>query len=227
MDHLLEVKELRTHFATRAGLVKAVDGISFHVDRGELVGLVGESGCGKSITALSIMRLIASPGKIVGGEILFDGKNLLELSYQQMRDIRGDDIAMIFQDPMTSLNPVFPVGEQIAEALRLHRKLSRKQARLATIEAMREVAIPDPARRVDDYPHQLSGGMRQRVMIAMALACNPKLLIADEPTTALDVTIQAQVVDLLATIRKRSDAGMIFITHDLGVVAEVADRVAV
>jgi oligopeptide/dipeptide ABC transporter ATP-binding protein len=227
MDHLLEVKDLRTHFATRAGLVKAVDGVDFYLDRGELLGLVGESGCGKSITALSIMRLIGSPGKIVGGEIRFDGKNLLELSYQQMREIRGDDIAMIFQDPMTSLNPVFPVGEQIAEALRLHRKLSRKQARLATIEAMREVAIPDPARRVDDYPHQLSGGMRQRVMIAMALACDPKLLIADEPTTALDVTIQAQILELLNDLRKQRELGVLLITHDLGVVAEVADRVAV
>src|SRR5437868_1144443 len=190
MAHLLEVRNLKTHFPTRAGLVRAVDGVSFYVDRGELLGVVGESGCGKSITALSIMRLIAPPGKIVGGEILFEEENLLALPDERMRAIRGDDIAMIFQDPMTSLNPVYTVGEQIAEALRLHRKLSHKAAREATIEAMKEVAIPDPARRVDDYPHQLSGGMRQRVMIAMALACDPKLLIADEPTTALDVTIQ-------------------------------------
>src|SRR5712691_1779757 len=191
MSHLLEVTNLQTHFPTRAGLVRAVDGISFYIDRGELLGLVGESGCGKSITALSIMRLVAPPGKIVAGEILFDGRDLLKLSNREMRSMRGNDVAMIFQDPMTSLNPVFTVGAQIAEALRLHRKLSRKAARAAAIEAMREVAIPDPARRVDDYPHQLSGGMRQRVMIAMALACDPELLIADEPTTALDVTIQA------------------------------------
>jgi oligopeptide/dipeptide ABC transporter ATP-binding protein len=173
------------------------------------------------------MRLIAPPGKIAGGEITFDGKNLLKLSDAEMRQIRGDDIAMIFQDPMTSLNPVFTVGEQIAEALRLHRKLSRKAARAAAIEAMREVSIPDPARRVDDYPHQLSGGMRQRVMIAMALACDPKLLIADEPTTALDVTIQAQILELLNELRKNRELAVLLITHDLGVVAEVADRVAV
>jgi oligopeptide/dipeptide ABC transporter ATP-binding protein len=227
MSHLLEVKNLQTYFPTRAGLVRAVDGVSFYIDRGELLGLVGESGCGKSITALSIMRLIAPPGKIVGGEISFDGRNLLKLSDSEMRAIRGDDIAMIFQDPMTSLNPVFTVGEQIAEALRLHRKLSRKAARAGAIEAMREVSIPDPARRIDDYPHQLSGGMRQRVMIAMALACDPKLLIADEPTTALDVTIQAQILELLNELRKNRDLGVLLITHDLGVVAEVADRVAV
>ena len=227
MTPLLAVNDLKTHFPTRAGIVRSVDGISFHLERGELLGLVGESGCGKSITALSIMRLIAPPGKIVDGEILFEGTNLRALSDGQMRAIRGDDIAMIFQDPMTSLNPVFTVGEQIAETLRLHRKLSRKQARAATIEAMREVAIPDPARRVDDYPHQLSGGMRQRVMIAMALACDPKLLIADEPTTALDVTIQAQILELLNELRKTRELAVLLITHDLGVVAEVADRVAV
>ncbi len=227
LGHLLEVKDLRTHFPTRAGLVRAVDGVSFYLDRGELLGLVGESGCGKSITALSIMRLISPPGKIVAGEIIFDGKELLKLSDQEMRAIRGDDIAMIFQDPMTSLNPVFNVGEQIAEALRLHRHLSRKGAREAAIAAMREVSIPDPARRVDDYPHQLSGGMRQRVMIAMALACDPKLLIADEPTTALDVTIQAQILELLDGLRKTRELAVLLITHDLGVVAEVADRVAV
>jgi oligopeptide transport system ATP-binding protein len=226
MNHLLEVNNLRTHFPTRSGLVRAVDGVSFYLDRGELLGLVGESGCGKSITALSVMRLIAPPGKIVGGEILFDGKDLLKLSDAEMRQMRGDDVAMIFQDPMTSLNPVFTVGEQIAEALRLHRKLSKKQAKLAAIDAMREVAIPDPARRINDYPHQLSGGMRQRVMIAMALACNPKLLIADEPTTALDVTIQAQILELLDGLRKQRDLAVLLITHDLGVVAEVADRVA-
>jgi oligopeptide/dipeptide ABC transporter ATP-binding protein len=227
MPHLLEVTNLQTHFPTRSGLVRAVNGVSFSLDRGELLGLVGESGCGKSITALSIMRLISPPGKIAGGGIMFDGKDLLRLSEQEMRHMRGDDIAMIFQDPMTSLNPVFTVGEQIAEALRLHRKLSRKDAEVAAIDAMREVAIPDPARRVDDYPHQLSGGMRQRVMIAMALACNPKLLIADEPTTALDVTIQAQILELLNDLRKSRDLAVLLITHDLGVVAEVADRVAV
>jgi peptide/nickel transport system ATP-binding protein/oligopeptide transport system ATP-binding protein len=227
MSHLLEVNNLRTHFPTRAGLVRAVDGVSFSLDRGELLGLVGESGCGKSMTALSVMRLIAPPGKIVGGEILFDGKDLLKLSDSEMRQMRGDDIAMIFQDPMTSLNPVYTVGEQIAEALRLHRKLSHKQAKQAAIEAMREVSIPDPARRAGDYPHQLSGGMRQRIMIAMALACNPKLLIADEPTTALDVTIQAQILELLDDLRKQRELAVLLITHDLGVVAEVADRVAV
>ena len=194
--HLLEVNNLQTHFPTRSGLVRAVDGVSFFLDRGELLGLVGESGCGKSITALSIMRLIAPPGKIVNGEILFDGKDLLKLSDTAMREMRGDDIAMIFQDPMTSLNPVFTVGEQIAEALRFHRKLSRKEARQATIEAMREVAIP-------------------------------KLLIADEPTTALDVTIQAQILELLDDLRKQRELAVLLITHDLGVVAEVADRVAV
>jgi oligopeptide/dipeptide ABC transporter ATP-binding protein len=227
MPRLLEIRNLQTHFQTRPGLVRAVDGVSLHVDRGELLGLVGESGCGKSITALSILRLISPPGRIAGGEILFDGKNLLTLSEREMREIRGNEIAMIFQDPMTSLNPVFTVGEQIAEALRLHRKLSRKDARLAAIYAMKEVAIPDPSRRVDDYPHQLSGGMRQRVMIAMALACDPKLLIADEPTTALDVTIQAQILELLNDLRRTRELGVLLITHDLGVVAEVADRVAV
>ncbi|MDX6612532.1 MAG: peptide/nickel transport system ATP-binding protein [Blastocatellia bacterium] len=227
MSHLLEVRNLETHFPTRAGLVRAVNGVSFYLDGGELLGLVGESGCGKSITALSIMRLIAPPGKTVGGEIIFEGKNLLALSNAEMRAIRGDDIAMIFQDPMTSLNPVYTVGEQIAEALRLHRNLSRKDARAAAIAAMTEVAIPDAARRADDYPHQLSGGMRQRVMIAMALACDPKLLIADEPTTALDVTIQAQILELLDELRKTRELAVLLITHDLGVVAEVADRVAV
>ncbi len=227
MTHLLEVKDLRTQFPTRAGLVRAVDGVSFHVEEGELLGLVGESGCGKSITALSVMRLVSAPGRIVGGEILFAGENLLAASEERLREIRGDDIAMIFQDPMTSLNPVYTVGEQIAEALRLHRKLNRKQAREAAVEAMREVSIPDPGRRADDYPHQLSGGMRQRVMIAMALACDPRLLIADEPTTALDVTIQAQILELIDGLRRTRNLAVLLITHDLGVVAEVADRVAV
>src|SRR5438270_10910346 len=227
MSHLLEVKNLATHFPTREGVVRAVDGVSFYLDRGELLGLVGESGCGKSMTALSVMRLVPAPGKIAAGEILFEGRNLLKLSNREMRDVRGNDIAMIFQDPMTSLNPVFTVGEQIAEALRLHRRLSRRDARAGAIAAMREVSIPDPELRVNDYPHQLSGGMRQRVMIAMALACDPKLLIADEPTTALDVTIQAQILELLNNLRHTRELAVLLITHDLGVVAEVAERVCV
>jgi oligopeptide/dipeptide ABC transporter ATP-binding protein len=227
MSHLLEVKNLETHFPTRAGLVKAVNNVSLYIDEGELVGLVGESGCGKSITALSVMKLISAPGKIVGGSITFRGEELTTASDERMRDIRGNDIAMIFQDPMTSLNPVFTVGEQIAEALRLHRKLNKKQAWEAAIEAMKEVSIPSPERRVKDYPHQLSGGMRQRVMIAMALACNPELIIADEPTTALDVTIQAQILELLDELRKTRKLAVLLITHDLGVVAETADRVCV
>ncbi|HJS52496.1 MAG TPA: ABC transporter ATP-binding protein [Pyrinomonadaceae bacterium] len=227
MAQLLEVNNLRTQFATRAGLVKAVDDVSFELSEGELLGLVGESGCGKSITALSIMRLISAPGQIVGGSITFRGEELLTASRERMRDIRGNDIAMIFQDPMTSLNPVYKVGEQIAEALRLHRDLDRKEARQAAIDAMKEVSIPSPERRVNDYPHQLSGGMRQRVMIAMALACDPQLLIADEPTTALDVTIQAQILELLDELRRTRKLAVLLITHDLGVVAEVADRVCV
>jgi peptide/nickel transport system ATP-binding protein len=227
MSHLLEVENLQTHFPTRAGLVKAVNDVSFYVDAGEMLGLVGESGCGKSITALSVMRLIAPPGKIVGGSIKFKGEELTTASEERMREIRGDDISMIFQDPMTSLNPVFTVGEQIAEALRLHRNMNKEQAWKAAIDAMHEVSIPDPSRRVKDYPHQLSGGMRQRVMIAMALACNPELLIADEPTTALDVTIQAQILDLLNVLRETRQLAVLLITHDLGVVAEVADRVCV
>jgi oligopeptide/dipeptide ABC transporter ATP-binding protein len=227
MAPLLEVDNLQTHFATRAGLVKSVDGVSFSIGEGELLGLVGESGCGKSITALSIMRLISPPGKIVGGSVRFKGEELTTVPAQRMRQIRGDDIAMIFQDPMTSLNPVYTVGEQIAEALRLHKKLDRKAAWNAAVDAMREVSIPSPERRAKDYPHQLSGGMRQRVMIAMALACDPELLIADEPTTALDVTIQAQILELLDNLRKTRKLAVLLITHDLGVVAEVADRVCV
>jgi len=227
MNALLEVTDLHTQFVTRAGIVKSVDGVSIHLGEGELLGLVGESGCGKSITALSIMRLIGSPGKITSGSIKFNGEELLTASTERMRNIRGNDIAMIFQDPMTSLNPVFTVGEQIAEALRLHRRLNKQQAWAAAIEAMKEVSIPSPERRASDYPHQLSGGMRQRVMIAMALACEPKLLIADEPTTALDVTIQAQILELLDNLRKTRQLAVLLITHDLGVVAEVADRVCV
>ena len=227
MTHLLEVTDLRTQFPTRAGLVNAVSGVSFHIDEGELLGLVGESGCGKSITALSVMSLIAPPGKIVGGSIKFKGEELLSATADRMRAIRGNDLAMIFQDPMTSLNPVFTVGEQIAEALRLHRKLDKKKAWEAAIDAMREVSIPSPERRANNYPHQLSGGMRQRIMIAMALACDPELLIADEPTTALDVTIQAQILELLDDLRRTRKLAVLLITHDLGVVAEVADRVCV
>ncbi len=210
-----------------SGVVKAVNDVSFYIKEGELLGLVGESGCGKSITALSMMRLISNPGKIVGGSIKFKGEELTTAKDERMREIRGNDIAMIFQDPMTSLNPVFTVGEQIAEALRLHRKLNKQQAWQAAIDAMTEVAIPDAARRAKDYPHQLSGGMRQRIMIAMALACDPELLIADEPTTALDVTIQAQILELLDELRKTRKLAVLLITHDLGVVAEVADRVCV
>jgi peptide/nickel transport system ATP-binding protein len=227
MSHLLEVSHLQTHFPTRAGLVRAVNDVSFHIKEGELLGLVGESGCGKSITALSIMRLIAEPGRIAGGSIMFRGEELTTASDARLRQIRGNDIAMIFQDPMTSLNPVFTVGEQIAEALRLHRKLDKRAARAAAIESMKEVSIPSPDRRADDYPHQLSGGMRQRVMIAMALACDPELLIADEPTTALDVTIQAQILELLDGLRRTRKLSVLLITHDLGVVAETADRVCV
>ena len=218
---------MQTQFPTKAGLVKAVNDVSFHIDEGELLGLVGESGCGKSITALSVMRLIAPPGKIAAGSIKFKGEELTTASAERMREIRGDDISMIFQDPMTSLNPVYTVGEQIAEALRLHRGMNKQEAWKAAIDAMHEVSIPDPARRVHDYPHQLSGGMRQRVMIAMALACNPELLIADEPTTALDVTIQAQILELLNELRTTRRLAVLLITHDLGVVAEVADRVCV
>lgn len=224
---LLEVEHLKTHFPTRSGLVKAVDDVSFHIGEGELLGLVGESGCGKSITALSVMRLVAPPGEIVGGSIRFRGEEITTATYERLRQLRGNDIAMIFQDPMTSLNPVYSVGEQIAEALRLHRRLDRKQAWVAAVESMREVSIPSPEKRAADYPHQLSGGMRQRVMIAMALACDPELLIADEPTTALDVTIQAQILELLDDLRRTRKLAVLLITHDLGVVAEVADRVCV
>ncbi len=227
MRHLLEISGLKTEFPTRAGLVRAVDDVSFSVAEGEFVGLVGESGCGKSITALSIMRLIYPPGRIRGGSIKFKDEELTAATEDRMRQIRGNDIAMIFQDPMTSLNPVYTVGEQIAEALRLHRKLDKKTAWQAAIAAMDEVSIPAASRRASDYPHQLSGGMRQRVMIAMALACDPELLIADEPTTALDVTIQAQILELLDELRRTRNLAVLLITHDLGVVAESVDRVCV
>ena len=224
---LLEVRNLKTYFATARGEVRSVDDVSFTLERGETLSLVGESGCGKSVTALSVMRLVAPPGRIVGGEIIFEGRNLLKLSEAEMRAIRGNDIAMIFQDPMTSLNPVYTVGEQIAEAIRLHRRVSKRESWNQAIEGMRDVAIPAPEVRAKSYPHEMSGGMRQRVMIAMALACDPKLLIADEPTTALDVTIQAQILQLLTRLRERRNLGLLLITHDLGVVAETADRVAV
>jgi len=228
MPPLLEVRGLRTAFATENGEAVAVDGISFSIEPGKTLGMVGESGCGKSVTALSILRLIPSPpGRIVGGEIFYQGKNLLALSESDMRRVRGNDIAMIFQEPMTSLNPVFTIGDQIAEAIRLHQKTSRHEARDRAVEMLRLVEMPEPARRVDDYPHQLSGGMRQRVMIAMALSCNPKLLIADEPTTALDVTIQAQILDLLESLQQRLGMALLLITHDLGVVAEQADDVVI
>jgi oligopeptide/dipeptide ABC transporter ATP-binding protein len=225
--NLLEARNLKTYFATNRGEIRAVDDVSFNLARGEVVCIVGESGCGKSVTALSIMRLVSAPGRIAGGEVLFEGRDLLLLSESEMRSIRGNDIAMIFQDPMTSLNPVYTVGEQIAEAIRLHRKVSKREAWNLAIEGMRDVAIPAPETRAKSYPHEMSGGMRQRVMIAMALACDPRLLIADEPTTALDVTIQAQILDLLSELREKRNLAMLLITHDLGVVAETADRVAV
>jgi oligopeptide/dipeptide ABC transporter ATP-binding protein len=225
---LLEVKDLRTSFHTEEGVARAVDGITFQVERGEVLGVVGESGSGKSVTALSIMRLVQEPGRIADtSRIDFDGRDLTGLTEREMRGVRGNDIAMIFQEPMTSLNPVYPVGDQISEAVRLHAGLGRKEARARAIELLRLVGIPVPERRVDEYPHQLSGGMRQRVMIAMALANEPDLLIADEPTTALDVTIQAQILELLLELRQRLGMGIILITHDLGVVAEVCDRVVV
>jgi oligopeptide/dipeptide ABC transporter ATP-binding protein len=224
---LLEVKNLKTYFSTSRGEVRSVDDVSFALEQGETLCLVGESGCGKSVTALSVMRLVSPPGRIVGGEIWFEGRDLLKLSEAEMRKLRGDDIAMIFQDPMTSLNPVYTVGEQIAEAIRLHRGVPKKEAWNQAVEGMRDVAIPAPEVRARNYPHEMSGGMRQRVMIAMALACDPKLLIADEPTTALDVTIQAQILELLAELREKRRLGLLLITHDLGVVAETADRVAV
>lgn len=226
---LLEVSNLRTYFKADAGIARAVDGVSFGIDKGEVLGIVGESGCGKSVTSLSIMRLIPQPpGEILpGSSIKLRGEELVTASERRMREIRGNDVAMIFQEPMTSLNPVFPIGEQIAEALRLHKRQSRKEARAGAIEMLQLVGIPDPEQRVDDYPHQLSGGQRQRVMIAIALSCEPDLLIADEPTTALDVTIQAQILDLIADLRRRLGMAIMLITHDLGVVAEVCDRVVV
>jgi peptide/nickel transport system ATP-binding protein len=225
---LLEVDGLRTHFFTRDGVVRAVDGVSFSVDPGETLAVVGESGCGKSVTSLSILRIITSPpGRIVGGRVLFEGRDLLTLTEEEMRAVRGNAISMIFQEPMTSLNPALTVGRQIAESLVLHRALSREAATAKAVDMLRKVRMSEPERRVRQYPHELSGGMRQRVMIAMALACGPKLLIADEPTTALDVTIQAQILELMRELARETGASIVLITHDLGVVAEMAQRVVV
>jgi len=228
MKELLKAKNLKTHFFTHEGTVKAVNGISFEIKLGETLGLVGESGCGKSVTALSIMRLIPHPpGKIVSGEIYFEGRNLLELDERKMRKIRGKKISMIFQEPMTSLDPVFTIGHEIMESIQLHQGLKKEEARQKTIEALKTVGMPDAEKRISHYPHELSGGMRQRAMIAMALSCNPTLLIADEPTTALDVTIQAQILRLINELKEKFGASVMLITHDLGVIAEMCDYVAV
>lgn len=228
MENLLEVKNLKTYFYTDDGIAKAVDDVSFHLDKGETLGLVGESGCGKSVTAFSIMRLIPDPpGKIAGGEILFKGRDILNLNEKQMQDVRGNDVAMIFQEPMTSLNPVFTCGAQIDEAVILHQKVSKQEAKNRSIEMLKLVGIPAPEQRYRDYPHQLSGGLRQRIMIAMALSCNPEILIADEPSTALDVTVQAQILELIAKLQAEIGLAVIMITHDLGVIAEVTKRVGV
>ena len=226
-NNILEIKGLKTHFFTESGIVRAVDGIDLKVKRGEVLGLVGESGCGKSVTSLSIMRLIGQPGRIVQGEIIFDKADLINYSETQMTDIRGNRISMIFQQPQSSLNPVFRVGDQVTEALHIHQNLSKEDGAQRAVELLQMVGIPEPESRVNAYPHELSGGMAQRVMIAMALACEPELLIADEPTTALDVTIQAQILDLMRNLRSKIDTAIILITHDLGVVAEMCDRVNV
>ncbi len=227
-NKLLEIKNLKTHFFPPEGVARAVDGVTLHVNKGETLGIVGESGCGKSVTSLSVMRLVASPpGRIVSGEILFNGTDLLKKRESEMRDIRGDQISMIFQEPMTCLNPVFSIGDQIGEVYQIHQGMSRKKAFSQAVDMLKLVGIPMPEKRAKEYPHQLSGGMRQRVMIAMALACNPKLLIADEPTTALDVTIQAQILNLMRDLKDRLGMAIMFITHDLGVIAEMAERVIV
>ena len=228
MGPLLQVKDLKTEFTSPLGVARAVDGVSFDLDRGRTLGLVGESGCGKSVTALSIMRLIPSPpGRIVGGEVLFKDRNLMDLDEEEMRSVRGNQISMIFQEPMTSLNPVFTVGDQIMEAIRLHQGLKGGEAEDKAVEALHAVGIPSPRQRLKNYPHQMSGGMRQRVMIAMAISCGPELMIADEPTTALDVTIQAQIMELIEELQEKAGLAMLLITHNLGVVAETADEVAV
>jgi peptide/nickel transport system ATP-binding protein/oligopeptide transport system ATP-binding protein len=225
--NLLEVSGLKTYFKTMDGVVKAVDGVDMAIAPGKTLGVVGESGCGKSVTSLSIMRLIDPPGFIAGGEIKFDNKDLVKFSEEEMRKVRGDKISMIFQEPMTSLNPVFTVGNQVGEAIKVHRKVSGKEAEARVVELFRMVGIPSPERRIKDYPHNMSGGMRQRVMIAMALALQPSLLIADEPTTALDVTIQAQILELIKDLRAKVNSAVLLITHDIGVVAEMADEVIV
>lgn len=228
MKTLLEIKNLKTHFFTHEGIVKAVDGVSLKVDRGKTLGIVGESGSGKSVTALSILRLIPQPpGKIIGGEIYFEGQDLLKLDNKEIRKIRGKKISMIFQEPMTSLDPVFTIGHEIIETIQLHQGLNKKEAKEKALEILKIVGIPDVEKRIDSYPHELSGGMRQRVMIAMALSCHPTLLIADEPTTALDVTIQAQIIKLINDLKNRFHTSVILITHDLGVIAEMCDYVAV
>ncbi|MBI1823191.1 MAG: ABC transporter ATP-binding protein, partial [Nitrospirae bacterium] len=224
---LLQIKNLKTYFFTQQGVVKAVDDLSFNIEKGKVLGLVGESGSGKSMTSLSVLRLVPPPGKIVSGEILFEGKPLLSLDGESMRRLRGKEISMIFQEPMTSLNPVFTVGEQVAEMLRLHLKMTRREAREKTCDLFKLVGIPSENKRFEEYPHQLSGGMRQRVMIAMAISCNPKLILADEPTTALDVTIQAQILNLLHDLKNRFHMAMLLVSHDLGIIAESADDVAV
>ena len=224
---LLEIRDLHTSFPTPAGDARAVDGVSLSLEAGRTLGLVGESGCGKTMTALSVMRLLPPPAIIRGGAIEFDGRDVLRLSEREMRSLRGAAVAMVFQEPMTSLNPVLTIGDQIGEAIRLHRGVDRATARAEAIEMLRTVEVPEPARRVDEYPHQLSGGMRQRAMIAMALSCRPRVLIADEPTTALDVTIQAQILDLLSALQRRFGMAVLLVTHDLGVVAERADEVAI
>jgi len=224
---LLDIQGLTTHFLTRSGVIKAVDNLSLRLRKGRVLGLVGESGCGKTVTALSILNLVPSPGKIISGKIYFEGQNLLDLSGEEMRAIRGAKISMIFQEPMTALNPVFTVGNQIAEVLTAHQVITKQRARDEAIELLRSVGIPSPEKRVDEYPHQLSGGMRQRVMIAMAIACKPALILADEPTTALDVTIQAHILELLGNIQADMGMAMILVTHDLGLIAERANEVAV
>jgi peptide/nickel transport system ATP-binding protein len=224
---LLDIQQLKTYFYTENGIVPSVDDVSFQLQKGETVAIVGESGCGKSVTSLSVMGLVSAPGKIVGGKILFEGKDLTKVSNREMRKIRGNEIAMIFQEPLTSLNPVFTVGSQVAEAIILHQNASKEEAKLKTIELLKKVGIPRAEKVYYSYPHSLSGGMRQRVMIAMALSCNPKLLIADEPTTALDVTIQAQILHLMRELSRDNETAILLITHDLGVVAEMVDRVIV